>query len=148
MYSGIAWLSLYFPSTSFNHSTTSKNDTCLTFFFFRKQKGLCRFVYENQWGGASVDYSDPEALEELTRSLLAEFYQIQHWNLPAGASADDDFVSFCWLLIRDGDMEMFASSFSTLGWLCLGQSPASSPAKMGMGESRKKPLGISRSVCW
>ena len=34
-------------------------------------------------------------------------------------------------------MEIFASSFSTLGWLRLGQSPASSPAKMGMGESRK-----------
>ncbi|CAL1171240.1 unnamed protein product [Cladocopium goreaui] len=50
----------------------------------KKQKGLRRFVYENQWGGASIDYSDPEALEELTRSLLAEFYQIQHWNLPAG----------------------------------------------------------------
>jgi hypothetical protein len=44
------------------------------------------------------------------------------------------------------EMEMFASSFSTLGWLCLGQSPASSPAKMGMGESREKPLGISISV--
>ena len=52
----------------------------------RKQKGLQRFVYVNRWGGASIDYSDPKALEELTRSLLAEFYQIT-WRLPDGSLA-------------------------------------------------------------
>ncbi|CAJ1398376.1 unnamed protein product [Effrenium voratum] len=50
----------------------------------KKQKGLKRFVFENQWGGASIDYSNQEALEELTRSLLAEFYNIQGWRIPAG----------------------------------------------------------------
>lgn len=49
----------------------------------KKQKGLQRFVYVNRYGGASIDYSDPKALEELTRSLLAEFYQIT-WRLPDG----------------------------------------------------------------
>lgn len=53
----------------------------------RKQKGLQRFVYVNRWGGASIDYSDPKALEELTRSLLAEFYQIT-WRLPDGSLAN------------------------------------------------------------
>ena len=53
----------------------------------RKQKGLQRFVYVNRYGGASIDYSDPKALEELTRSLLAEFYQIT-WRLPDGSLAN------------------------------------------------------------
>lgn len=50
----------------------------------KKQTGLQPFVFENQWGGASIDYSDPDALEELTRALLAEFYDIRHWRLPKG----------------------------------------------------------------
>ena len=49
-----------------------------------QQKGLKRFVFVNAWGGASIDYSNEEALEELTRSLLAQFYKIQSWRLPAG----------------------------------------------------------------
>ncbi|CAE7288415.1 rlmF [Symbiodinium sp. CCMP2592] len=49
-----------------------------------RQKGLKRFVFENAWGGASIDYSNQEALEELTRSLLAEFYDIRKWTLPKG----------------------------------------------------------------
>ena len=50
----------------------------------QRQTALQRYVFENQWGGASIDYSNPEALEELTRSLLAEFYDIQNWRLPKG----------------------------------------------------------------
>eukprot|EP00438_Fugacium_kawagutii_P028861 Skav214200 [mRNA] locus=scaffold2153:196926:199919:+ [translate_table: standard] len=34
------------------------------------QKALRPFVYENQWGGASIDYSDPKALEELSASCI------------------------------------------------------------------------------
>ena len=49
-----------------------------------QQKGFRRFVFENAWGGASIDYSNQEALEELTRSLLAQFYNIRQWALPAG----------------------------------------------------------------
>ncbi len=69
----------------------------------RKQKGLQRFVYVNRWGGASIDYSDPKALEELTRSLLAEFYQIT-WRLPDGSLAhlghQRHFFWFLWFLLR------------------------------------------------
>lgn len=42
----------------------------------RKQPLLEPFVFVNAWGNASIDYADPEALEELTRSLLREFYDL------------------------------------------------------------------------
>ena len=42
----------------------------------QKQPKLERFVFVNAWGSASIDYADPEALEELTRSLLREFYDL------------------------------------------------------------------------
>ncbi|CAE8609194.1 unnamed protein product, partial [Polarella glacialis] len=49
-----------------------------------RQQGLSRFVFTNAWGGSSIDYSDQDALQELTRSLLAEFYNIVGWQIPSG----------------------------------------------------------------
>eukprot|EP00928_Gymnodinium_smaydae_P037038 TRINITY_DN25781_c0_g1_i1.p1 TRINITY_DN25781_c0_g1~~TRINITY_DN25781_c0_g1_i1.p1 ORF type:complete len:377 (+),score=44.89 TRINITY_DN25781_c0_g1_i1:29-1132(+) len=49
-----------------------------------RQTSLKPFVFVNAWGGASIDYSNQEALQELTRCLLADFYGVVGWQIPAG----------------------------------------------------------------
>ena len=45
---------------------------------------LAPFVAFNAWGDQSVDFSDPAAVKMLNRALLAHFYGIRNWDIPAG----------------------------------------------------------------
>lgn len=46
--------------------------------------GLARFVAINQWGNATIDFSDPAAVKALNTALLEEFYGVAAWDIPAG----------------------------------------------------------------
>ncbi|MPW29914.1 23S rRNA (adenine(1618)-N(6))-methyltransferase RlmF [Agarivorans sp. B2Z047] len=43
---------------------------------------LKRFVAKNQYGDASVDFFDPEAVRCLNKALLKHFYGVQGWAIP------------------------------------------------------------------
>lgn len=43
---------------------------------------LQSFVFENQYGNSTVDFSDPKAVKEINRSLLMGYYQIKIWEFP------------------------------------------------------------------
>lgn len=45
---------------------------------------LAAFVALNQWGNASIDFSDPLAVKTLNQALLRHFYQVEHWDIPQG----------------------------------------------------------------
>ena len=45
---------------------------------------LGRFVHRAKHGGASIDFTDPAAVQALNRALLLEAYGIRGWDLPAG----------------------------------------------------------------
>jgi len=45
---------------------------------------LKKFVSKNKFGDLSVDYSNPEAVLTLNKSLLSYFYKIKEWNFPQG----------------------------------------------------------------
>merc|ERR1712194_657661 len=49
-----------------------------------RQPSLEPYVFTNTFGGASIDYTNEEALRELTKCLLADFYNIVSWHIPAG----------------------------------------------------------------
>jgi len=49
-----------------------------------RQPSLEKYVYTNAYGGASIDYTDQKALQELTNCLLREFYDIVGWSIPEG----------------------------------------------------------------
>ncbi|RZK78259.1 MAG: 23S rRNA (adenine(1618)-N(6))-methyltransferase RlmF [Pedobacter sp.] len=42
------------------------------------------FVFKNQYDDLSVDFSDPDAVRALNKALLKHFYNINHWDIPAG----------------------------------------------------------------
>ena len=42
------------------------------------------FVQLNKFGDESVDFADPAAVKALNRALLKQFYNISHWDIPAG----------------------------------------------------------------
>lgn len=42
------------------------------------------FVQVNQFGNASIDFANPEAVKALNQALLKQFYGIAHWDIPAG----------------------------------------------------------------
>lgn len=44
---------------------------------------LAPFVALNAWGDQSVDFADPAAVKMLNRALLAHFYGIRNWDIPA-----------------------------------------------------------------
>ncbi len=46
--------------------------------------GLKPFVKQNQYGTASVNFGDAEAVKMLNRSLLKQYYGVKHWDIPAG----------------------------------------------------------------
>lgn len=46
--------------------------------------GLAAFIVQTPNGSASIDFSDPLAVKALNRALLARFYGITHWDIPAG----------------------------------------------------------------
>ena len=45
---------------------------------------LARFVEVNSFGDASVDFANPAAVKALNQALLAGFYDVAHWDIPAG----------------------------------------------------------------
>ena len=45
---------------------------------------LAAFVAPNAYGDASIDFGDPAAVKTLNRALLAHFYGIRDWDIPAG----------------------------------------------------------------
>ena len=45
---------------------------------------LAEYVNKNQYDDLSIDFSNPEAVKELNKSLLKHFYNIEFWNIPAG----------------------------------------------------------------
>jgi len=50
----------------------------------RSLPALKDFVRENQYGDLSIDFADPAAVKSLNKALLKHFYQIEHWDIPAG----------------------------------------------------------------
>jgi len=42
------------------------------------------FVKLNEYGISSINYSDPEAVKMLNKSLLKQFYNINDWDIPEG----------------------------------------------------------------
>lgn len=46
---------------------------------------LDAFVFTNDFGHLSIDYSDAEAVKQLNAALLAHHYQIKDWAIPDGA---------------------------------------------------------------
>jgi 23S rRNA (adenine1618-N6)-methyltransferase len=46
--------------------------------------GLRPFVFQNEFGNLSIDFSDPNAVKALNQSLLKHFYQIEFWDIPDG----------------------------------------------------------------
>lgn len=42
------------------------------------------FVEVNQYGNESVDFANPLAVKTLNRAILAHFYKIKFWDIPAG----------------------------------------------------------------
>ncbi|MBM5572405.1 MULTISPECIES: 23S rRNA (adenine(1618)-N(6))-methyltransferase RlmF [Deefgea] len=42
------------------------------------------FVAVNQYGDESIDFANPAAVKMLNRALLAKFYGVKNWDVPAG----------------------------------------------------------------
>jgi 23S rRNA (adenine1618-N6)-methyltransferase len=42
------------------------------------------FVFQNEFGNLSIDFSDPRAVKALNQSLLRHFYRIEFWDIPLG----------------------------------------------------------------
>nr|WP_314902039.1 23S rRNA (adenine(1618)-N(6))-methyltransferase RlmF [uncultured Deefgea sp.] len=45
---------------------------------------LHAFVAVNQYGDESIDFANPAAVKTLNRALLAKFYGVKNWDVPAG----------------------------------------------------------------
>lgn len=45
---------------------------------------LAPFVIKNPKGEASIDFSNANAVKMLNKALLAAYYQVQNWDIPAG----------------------------------------------------------------
>jgi len=43
---------------------------------------LKTFVFENNYGNITVDFSDPKAVKEINRSLLMAYYDVKIWEFP------------------------------------------------------------------
>ncbi|WP_392562049.1 23S rRNA (adenine(1618)-N(6))-methyltransferase RlmF [Orbus sturtevantii] len=43
---------------------------------------LAPFIYENQYGNLSVDFSNPIAVKMLNKALLLHFYKLIYWDIP------------------------------------------------------------------
>src|SRR5690606_20586521 len=42
------------------------------------------FVFQNEFGNLSLDFSDPKAVKALNQSLLKHYYKIETWDIPDG----------------------------------------------------------------
>lgn len=45
---------------------------------------LAPLVFNNEFGGVSVDFSDPEAVLTLNQALLSFHYKVNNWSIPKG----------------------------------------------------------------
>jgi len=45
---------------------------------------LSPFIIPNKYGNQSIDFSNPQAVLMLNKSLLKHHYKIDHWNIPEG----------------------------------------------------------------
>ena len=45
-------------------------------------KELAPFVVLNKYDNESIDFSNPDAVKALNKSLLISFYDIQNWDIP------------------------------------------------------------------
>ncbi len=45
---------------------------------------LSRFIFQNDYGKTTIDFSNPEAVLHLNKALLKHHYQISSWNIPKG----------------------------------------------------------------
>jgi 23S rRNA (adenine1618-N6)-methyltransferase len=44
---------------------------------------LLPFVFKNPYGDVSIDFAEPQAVRTLNQALLAHFYGVAHWEIPA-----------------------------------------------------------------
>ncbi len=49
----------------------------------KSESHLAPFVRENQYGDLSIDFADSEAVIMLNKALLAHFYRVTKWEIPA-----------------------------------------------------------------
>ena len=45
---------------------------------------LSGFIFENEYGNITLDFSNPKAVKILNKALLKHFYKIEFWDIPAG----------------------------------------------------------------
>lgn len=45
---------------------------------------LAGFIFVNEYGNQSVNFTDPEAVKALNKALLKAFYGIAYWDIPEG----------------------------------------------------------------
>ncbi|PKF61283.1 23S rRNA (adenine(1618)-N(6))-methyltransferase RlmF [Psychromonas sp. psych-6C06] len=50
----------------------------------RASSPLGAFVFTNQYGTRTIDFSDPEAVVALNQALLKQYYGVDFWQLPEG----------------------------------------------------------------
>lgn len=50
----------------------------------KADSGLSEWIIQTPRGEASIDFSNPEAVQALNRALLASYYGIRNWDLPPG----------------------------------------------------------------
>lgn len=50
----------------------------------RTSPNLRPFVFQNEFGNLSIDFSNPNAVKALNQALLRHFYHIEFWDIPEG----------------------------------------------------------------
>jgi 23S rRNA (adenine1618-N6)-methyltransferase len=45
---------------------------------------LATFLFTNEYGNLTLDFSDPNAVKTLNRALLLHYYHLQFWDIPEG----------------------------------------------------------------
>ncbi|MXV49554.1 23S rRNA (adenine(1618)-N(6))-methyltransferase RlmF [Pedobacter sp. HMF7647] len=50
----------------------------------RSSQQLKQFVSINQFGGESIDFSEPDAVKALNAALLTTYYGVEYWTIPNG----------------------------------------------------------------
>ncbi|NRA39433.1 MAG: 23S rRNA (adenine(1618)-N(6))-methyltransferase RlmF [Planctomycetes bacterium] len=45
---------------------------------------LASFVFANEYGTRTIRFSDPEAVLQLNKALLKQYYKVSDWSIPAG----------------------------------------------------------------
>ncbi|MES2458478.1 MAG: 23S rRNA (adenine(1618)-N(6))-methyltransferase RlmF [Bacteroidota bacterium] len=66
------------------------------------------YVFTNNYGDLSVDFSNPDAVKALNKSLLKYFYRVDHWDIPAGylcppIPGRSDYLHYLADLLADGN---------------------------------------------